>query len=67
MSHLRTLGHSIFMTRPRLMFWRRRRDLSAIIWAHFIAQPDFRDEVRRALLDRQEGRAIPLREIPRDR
>lgn len=49
------------------MRWRRRKTLSSIIWAHFIAQPGFRDETRQALDDLKAGRGVPLREIPRDR
>jgi hypothetical protein len=41
--------------------------LSATIWAHFNSQPGFRDEQRQALRDLKEGRAVPLREISRDR
>ena len=69
MSRFRTLGHLIPVTRPRLQFafWRRRKTLSALIWSHFKAQPGFLDEQREALRDLKEGRAVPLREISRDR
>lgn len=46
---------------------RRRPTLAAMIWRHFLSQPGFRDQTRQALLDLEEGRAIPLREIPRER
>jgi hypothetical protein len=55
------------MPRRRLGFLRRRKTLSALIWSHFKAQPGFLDEQREALRDLKEGRAIPLRDISRDR
>jgi hypothetical protein len=48
--------------------WRRKqKPLAALIWAHFIAQPGFRDDVRQAMKDLAEGRAVPLKDIPRER
>ena len=69
MSQLRSIGHAIPISRPhgRVGIRRRRKTLSALIWSHFKAQPGFLDEQREALRDLKEGRAIPLRDIPRDR
>jgi hypothetical protein len=65
MSHLQAIGRSILPSIP--WPWRRKqKPLAALIWAHFIAQPGFRDDIRQAMIDLNEGRAIPLSEIRRE-
>jgi hypothetical protein len=65
----RPVGHSMPVARSKFSLpWRRKsKTLSGLIWAHFIAQPGFREETRQAILDLKAGRITPLREIPRDR
>lgn len=66
MSFVKAIGHWILPS--SLGFpWRRRKPLAAIVWAHFIAQPGFRDEVRQAMQDLKDGKAVPLKDIPRER
>jgi hypothetical protein len=60
------IGHWIPM--PLKLRWRRKpKGLASMIWSHFVTQPGFREETRQALLDLAEGRAVSLKEIPRDR
>jgi hypothetical protein len=47
--------------------WRRRTSLAEKIWSHFLAQPGFREDIRQAMRDLEAGRAVPLKEIPRER
>lgn len=64
MFHLQAIGRSIL---PISWPWRRRKTLAALIWAHFIAQPGFRDDMKQAVKDLEAGRVVPLSEIPRER
>jgi hypothetical protein len=42
-------------------------NLARLVWSHFRAQPGFDAEQREAMKDLASGRAVPLREIPRER
>jgi hypothetical protein len=66
MIDLQGLGRSIV---PSIILRLRRKPktLASVIWAHFVGQPGFREEIRQAMVDLREGRAVPLKEITRDR